>query len=87
MEIVVEWVPIEHSAYAAIWVCLNDQFTVFGTHTCMDGCEFHGPDGHMLTEWGFKGANAPLIRSICNGDREKSASWTYWIARVRGEGD
>ena len=80
----VEWVPTEHAVYAAIYAVHHNDLSVFGTHTCVDGCEFHYGRGYMLTEWGFKDADAPLIRSVCDGDRE-TGEWSYWIAKVKGE--
>ena len=74
----VDWVPIDQGTYHAIYATAlkNETRSVFGTHTCMEGCEWHS-EPRMLTEWGFKGSPVPLIRSIKDGDR-----WSYWIAKV-----
>ena len=87
----VNWHPIEHGVYAAIYSTLHDQLSVFGTHTCMGGCEWHVGQ-YVLTEWGFNGADAPLIRSIRKrppGDEmtRHDDEWSYWIAEVKKEDD
>lgn len=76
----VRWHEIEHGVYAAIYAVLHEKLTVFATHTCMEGCEFHA-EPNMMTEWGFQGADYPLIRSLMRGDRgTPTERWLYWIA-------
>ena len=74
----VSWIPIDRGTYHAIYATALTRETrsVFGTHTCVDGCELHS-DPYVLTEWGFKDSPVPLIRSICDGNE-----WSYWIAKV-----
>ena len=83
MSIIVDWIPTEHAAYSALYAVHHKELTVFGTHTCMEGCEWHSRP-YLMTEWGFKDADAPLLRSICDGDRE-DGTWTYYVAKVSME--
>lgn len=81
------WIQTEHAVYAAIYAVHSRDFTVFATCSVGDGGDgvLHST-GYMLTEWGFKDADAPLIRSIAEGDRDEDGTdnrtWTYWIAAV-----
>lgn len=86
------WVPTEHAVYAAIYAVHYADLCVHATHTCSNGgCEFHG-QGHVLTQWGFKNADVPLIRSIAEGDWDRESQerdprrWSYWIAEVKEAG-
>jgi hypothetical protein len=36
----------------------------------------------IVTEWGFRGADAPVIRSERNGE-----VWSYYLAEVRNDDD
>lgn len=79
MSLSVTWLPTDKHVYGAIYREHAEQLSVFGTRTEMEGSEAH--DGkYILTEWGFKDADAPLIRSINDND-----TWTFWIALVREE--
>ncbi len=72
---VTAWKEIQRIVYLAIYLENEDDLQVFGVHTCHDGeCEFHN-ETHVYTEWGFKTADLPLIRSIRDGDEFK-----YYIA-------
>ena len=72
----VNWVLIDLGTYHALYALLHSKLKVFGTHTCMDGCEWHN-DKHILTEWGFMNSPTGLIRSI-----NDNGKWSYWIAKV-----
>lgn len=74
------WIPTTPEVYRAIYTEHHEALAPFGTHTCMDGCYFHG-EPHVMTEWGFRDAAYPLIKSELVGEREsESARWSYWIA-------
>ena len=90
----VSWQRIRHVTYMTIYIEFErpsevprDQgrtnaLQVFGVHTCHDGECFAHSQTHVYTEWGIQGADAPLIRSIRDGEE-----WTYWIAVVKGGED
>ena len=80
----VEWVPTTDVVYRSIYSEHHESMATFSTHTCIEGCLWHGGGTHIYTSWGFRGASAPLIRSERDGD-----SWRYYVARFieRGESD
>mgnify|MGYP000574939541 CR=1 FL=1 len=79
------WIPTEHAVYAAIYAVHHRELTVYATHSCSEGgCEFHG-ESHVMTEWGFKGADGPLIRSVGCGDELETRQWVYYIAQSMEE--
>lgn len=76
----VRWVPTSHETYIAVYREHASDFTVFGSHTCDGGCPFDG-EPTVLTEWGFKDAGAPTIKSIGVGPSD-DRRWTYFIALI-----
>ena len=73
------WIRTEHAVYAAIYAVHHKDLTVYATHTCSEGgCEFHS-ESHVMTEWGFKDADGPLIRSEGRGPENRR--WDYYIAQ------
>lgn len=55
------WVPTDKHVYFAIYNEHRDALTVFGTISYPEGSE-HSPRREMMTEWGFKGTNFPIIK-------------------------
>lgn len=84
----VRWHPIDKGTYSAILSKFGTGLMPFATHTCMDGCEFHA-ETNFMTEWGFRDAPCPLIKSHMRGERgTPSERWEYWIAEpIEEEGD
>ena len=75
----VRWIKTTADVYHVVYNTHSEALVVFGTHTCMDGCYFHGKP-HIMTEWGFKDADYPLIK--CEGVGPHDAKvWRYWIAQ------
>jgi hypothetical protein len=72
------WIVTSPEVYAVIWARHQADLVVFGTHTCMEGCEFHG-DRHVYTEWGFRDAPYPLMRATTDG-RDDGAVTVYELA-------
>lgn len=74
-----QWMPTEHAVYAALWAVHHQDLVVFASAT---------RENYMLTAWGFKDADAPLMRSVahCSWDREAQEEdpyeWSYYIAKV-----
>jgi len=67
----VRWIETTQEAYSVIYIKHGKQFEVFGTYThCDEPVE-------MLTEWGFAGADYPLIKSWRRGEEYK-----FYIASV-----
>lgn len=80
MGLEVRWVETTHEVYRAIYDEHHEAFGVFATCTDIDGSQFGGGQRYILTEWGFKGSEIPIIKSVCVGE-----SWTYYIAAVQEE--
>ena len=79
MELTWTWIPTTRETYSAIYETHLVDFVVFAT--------FSNPEQHpdfgepvMMTEWGFKGAVAPLIKS--EHDPTNNRSSKYWIVKI-----
>jgi hypothetical protein len=58
----IKWVETVPEVYSAVYSAHFDQLTVFGSYThCDEPVE-------MITEWGFVGADYPLLKSERHGD-------------------
>lgn len=77
MNVTYEWRATSAEIYRAIYREHREALVVFGTHTCMRGCEWH-TERYILTEWGFKDADYPIIRSIGRGDGDEE-QWSYFV--------
>jgi len=76
-----KWIPTTLEVYLAIYNQHKDSFSVFETLTDMEG-RFGVP--RIVTAWGFKTADAPLIRSEATKERGavEWQKWKYHIALV-----
>lgn len=73
-----DWHPIDAGTYFSIRAQFGrDGLRPHATHTCMDGCPFHGRR-HILTEWGVPDSDVPLVRMIVDG-KDEDEEVTYWI--------
>ncbi len=71
----VTWVKTSKEVYSTLYKHHRDGMSVHGTIT---GGGWWDPDSkRFLTEWGLKGADAPLIKSDRIG-----GVWTYYIASI-----
>lgn len=78
----VRWMPTSVHVYNAIYVEHGDDLTVFASRT---ECAEHDDDEqHIETHWGFRGADAALIKNVRRGTR-KQPDTTYYIAMVLPE--
>lgn len=74
----VTWVVTTTEVYRAIYDRHREQFNVFGT---ISGGGWWAPDSdHWMTEWGFKKADVPLIKSD-----KLNGVWTYYIAVIESD--
>lgn len=55
------WIEIPQDVYFALYQRLEGHFAVFGTCTHLENCSAY--DARVMTEWGFKNADMPLIKS------------------------
>ena len=76
------WIPTTDLVYRTIYGKHHAELCVHGSCTEMDDPEFPDSPGrfsdvlpYILTEWGFRNADAPLIKSVRRGEE-----WTYFIA-------
>jgi hypothetical protein len=68
--------------YSAVYGKHAESFCVFGTYTRMSDFEKESDDSHIMTEWGFKGADFPIIKS-----EKRFGEWRYYIALNTAEDD
>ena len=80
MDLEVRWIETTHEVYQAIYDQHREEFGVFASCTDMTGDTFGGGQKYILTEWGFKGAEFPILKSECHGKE-----WTYYIAAITEE--
>jgi hypothetical protein len=57
-----------------------EEMQPFATITNLEGNSWLG-ERHIMTEWGFKGADAPIVKVDERGSIEKPEV-TYWLAFV-----
>lgn len=67
------WRQTSRAVYMAIYEAHQPEFSVFSSYTKV-GDEGDGVQ-RIETEWAFKDADAPIIRSACRGE-----DWSYYIA-------
>lgn len=64
--------------FYAIYDKHKDSFGVFSTISRPDGGYFGQPE--MMTEWGFKNSDTPIIKSVAEKDNpEDEWKWEYYI--------
>ena len=74
----VTWVETTREVYAAIYRQHIWQLGVFGTISRYQD-DWHG-ERHVMTEWGFKGADFPLIK---HDERGAPGEHRYYLASVK----
>ena len=72
------WIETTREVYSAIYNRHVDNFLVFGTITDMSA-----DPRHLMTEWGFRGAETPLIKQ----DQHGGNSRFYIVGNITAEGD
>ena len=57
----------------------ENELTVFGSFTDIDGYGYHWSSGHpkILTEWGFKDAKKPLYKVEMTKETRHDKNWKY----------
>jgi len=81
----VKWIKTDKHVYGAIYREHYNNLGVFSSCTAPDGDLSLGlPYPYILTDWGFKGADEPLIRSVGRKDSkdQKDYEYEYFIALV-----
>ena len=73
----VRWMQTSAEVYAVIYARHREQMTVHGTCTRLENSSLG--DRLILTEWGLKGADAPLIKYEERGEEKEVR---YFIACV-----
>lgn len=79
----ITWEETTQEVYRAIYSEHHEDFGVFGTCTLPYGDMRLGkPNPYILTEWGFKGATDPIIKSIGTKEHrdQKDYDYKYYIA-------
>jgi hypothetical protein len=63
------WIEIPQELYSEIYILFEDDLQPFGTITHLENCSAY--DAKILTEWGFRDAGSPLIRSVCEPESQR----------------
>ena len=82
----ISWVPTDKHVYGAIYREHSEHLSVFASCTAPEGNPRLGITlPYMLTAWGFKDADAPLIRSIATKKsfEQEEYDYKYYIAVVK----
>lgn len=82
----VTWIKTDKHVYGAIYREHCESLAVFGTCTAPEGDQLLGISlPFMLTEWGFRGSDAPIIKSEARKDSmdQKEYDYEYFIASVK----
>lgn len=80
-----EWIKTTKEVYRIIYIEHGENFQVFGTCSAPEGNPMLGiMRPYMLTEWGFKDAAEPIIKSIATkkNKEQKNYDYEYFISRV-----
>lgn len=80
-----EWIETTEEVYRAIFKEHNENFQVFGTCTLPEGDPRLGRmNPYILTEWGFKDAAEPIIKSIGTKKHihQKEYDYKYFIISI-----
>ncbi len=88
MDGMARWIRTDKHVYGAIYREHHDKLRVFGSCSAPEGDMRLGITlPYMLTEWGFEGSDAPLIKSIATKDsmEQKDYDYKYYIALIRKE--
>lgn len=82
------WIKTTEKVYIAIYVEHNKALRVFGTCTLPEGNPRLGHiNPYILTEWGFVGADEPIIKSVATkkNRHQKEYDYEYFIAKVNND--
>ena len=75
------WIKTDKHVYGAIYREHGNDFQVFGAFTNMQPSELsYQPE--IMTEWGFKNANRPMIKLVTkweHGKRETTETVEFYI--------
>lgn len=77
-----KWIKTDKHVYGAIYREHHESFMVFGSFSNPTPSEIQFKC-EMLTEWGFKGADFPLIKCVNrwdHEDRKGTETWDFFIA-------
>lgn len=79
----VKWIPTDKHVYGAIYREHHKELQVFGTCTAPEGNPRLGiSKPYIMTEWGFRDADEPIIKSEARKDsfHQEEYDYKYFIA-------
>ncbi len=85
----IQWTKTTEEVYNAIQKAHSPRFKVFGSFTNMESNSRLG-NPKILTEWGFVGADHPLIRAVDTKDSDESewqCGYYLWAGVCDKEGE
>ena len=86
----IKWIPTDKHVYIAIYREHYKGLVVFGSCSAPEGNPTLGlMNPYMLTEWGFKGSDEPIIKSIGKKESilQKDYKYEYFIASFYNDDD
>jgi len=89
-EMSIEWIETDKHVCGAIFREHREDFCVFASYTAPEVNHRLGiTKSYILTEWGFKDADEPLIKSIATKKslKQKEYDYKYYIAVYRDKKD
>jgi len=77
------WLETSAEVYAVIWAKHRSELSVHSSFTDVTGHGHYVSSGkpEILTEWGFKYSDAPLIKSVQTKENNRQKEWdiAYFI--------
>ena len=75
------WVETSNEVYAVIFAKHRSQLVPHSSFTDMTGSGYHFSTGHpeVITEWGFKDAENPLLKIRQTKEKESDKDWNVEV--------
>ena len=77
------WKETSAEVYAVIWARHRKDLSAFASFTDMSGQGYEFSTGHpeVLTEWGFKDSESPILKIVQRKEYESDKEWNveYFI--------
>jgi len=73
------WKETSVEVYSVIWARHHKELCVHSSFTDPTGTGYDFSTGHpeIITEWGFKNSERPIIKHISKKEKESDLEWDY----------
>ena len=94
LKVIEMWTPTSPEVYAVIRAKHHTELVVFGTYSNPGGDDGMSIQPQMMTEWGFKDGNYPILKALTTWDKPigDQKEWErpneklqYWICTGKCE--